>query len=176
MTLITQCKKCRKKRSIMNYDKNICDKCLLKKDYNKVTNNYSSCSKCNKTNYLYKNNLCSICSKELKINNPKEWSSIYYKNYYNLNKNMYKYNITKFKYNLSKDNISKILLNQNNLCLICDKDLSRLSNREIHIDHNHSTGKVRGILCSSCNKGLGFFKDNIKNLKRAVYYLNSNTE
>lgn len=42
---------------------------------------------------------------------------------------------------------------------------------EWHIDHNHETGKVRGILCTNCNLALGHFKDNRANLERANAYL-----
>lgn len=47
---------------------------------------------------------------------------------------------------------------------ICKKE-------ELVIDHNHQTGKVRGLLCANCNNGLGFFMDNIENLKEAIRYL-----
>ncbi len=40
-----------------------------------------------------------------------------------------------------------------------------------HIDHDHSTGKVRGLLCSCCNTGIGMFKDNPDVLDRAAFYL-----
>lgn len=42
---------------------------------------------------------------------------------------------------------------------------------EWHIDHNHETGKVRGMLCQNCNLGLGLFRDNRANLERANAYL-----
>ncbi len=53
---------------------------------------------------------------------------------------------------------------QNGICLIC-------KGKATCADHDHKTGKVRGLLCSSCNRGLGMFRDNIKNLQMAVVYL-----
>ena len=50
------------------------------------------------------------------------------------------------------------------VCLVVFKDTP-------HIDHCHSTGKIRGLLCDKCNKGLGFFEDDKNKLKRAIKYL-----
>ena len=44
----------------------------------------------------------------------------------------------------------------------------------VNIDHCHTTGKVRGLLCHLCNKGLGAFKDNLQALRAAVTYLEEN--
>ena len=43
--------------------------------------------------------------------------------------------------------------------------------KELSVDHCHTTGKVRGLLCQSCNVGLGAFKDNVKSLQNAIKYL-----
>lgn len=56
---------------------------------------------------------------------------------------------------------------QGEKCLICEARDS-----DFHVDHCHSTGEVRGILCGTCNRGLGQFKDNITILLSAVDYLN----
>ena len=59
-------------------------------------------------------------------------------------------------------------------CAICKTPLSsesKVKRERGHIDHNHTTGKARGVLCDLCNKGLGQFKDNITVLQSAVEYL-----
>ncbi len=58
---------------------------------------------------------------------------------------------------------------QQYLCAICKKEL--YPRRDTHIDHCHTTGKVRGILCSKCNTGLGMFNDSIETLLNATDYL-----
>ena len=50
-------------------------------------------------------------------------------------------------------------------CPICG------SEEPLVIDHDHSTGEVRGLICQPCNKGLGFFRDNIESMKNAIAYL-----
>jgi hypothetical protein len=65
-----------------------------------------------------------------------------------------------------------MLKDQNYCCSICDGSLRNKDVRHIHVDHCHTTNKVRGILCSYCNHGLGNFRDNINYLNKAVEYLN----
>jgi len=55
-------------------------------------------------------------------------------------------------------------------CAICEEELSS-DTKHIHVDHCHKTNITRGLLCASCNKGLGFFKDNPRILERAISYL-----
>jgi len=59
---------------------------------------------------------------------------------------------------------------QEGLCKIC-KNKIEFIHRNTHVDHCHSTGKVRGLLCHHCNLGLGHFKDSIKALSSAINYL-----
>ena len=60
---------------------------------------------------------------------------------------------------------------QQKLCAICKTDLSVLSRNQVHIDHSHATGAVRGILCSRCNQALGLFKDNPLVMRNAADYV-----
>jgi len=77
----------------------------------------------------------------------------------------------KFNYKLSLDAYNQLLLSQHNLCAICNIDLLSLDVKEINIDHCHTTGKVRGVLCRQCNLGLGHFKDDLISLNNAINYL-----
>ena len=56
-------------------------------------------------------------------------------------------------------------------CHICDLCGTHISGARKHVDHCHSTNTYRGILCASCNRGLGCFKDNPTLLCRAIKYL-----
>lgn len=75
-----------------------------------------------------------------------------------------------YKYNLTKEEYKNIYDRQQGLCKICQTDLESF-NRRPHVDHCHSTGKVRGILCYACNTGLGNFKDSKELLQKAIEYL-----
>lgn len=59
---------------------------------------------------------------------------------------------------------------QNNMCKICGVPEMEL-NRRLHLDHDHKTGRFRGLLCKKCNSLLGFVNDNPKILEAAISYL-----
>lgn len=65
-----------------------------------------------------------------------------------------------------------MLESQGGACAICGGPPPL--GRNLYIDHDHLTGKVRGLLCHSCNSGLGMFKDHPDLLKVAAAYLDSN--
>lgn len=70
------------------------------------------------------------------------------------------------KYSLTKQNLENLYILQENKCKICKKEFKKLN-----VDHCHTSGKVRGLLCSNCNTGLGLFKDNSEFLQSALLYL-----
>lgn len=70
---------------------------------------------------------------------------------------------------MTQDQYDALLKEQDGACAICKtKDWGR---RSPHIDHNHKTGKTRGLLCSRCNSGIGMFKDDPKRCRSAADYL-----
>ncbi len=76
----------------------------------------------------------------------------------------------KNRYNLTLEQFDQMLKSQNNQCLICEEILKPTSHGR-HIDHCHTTGKVRGILCQRCNTGIGKFEENVNLLKKAIAYI-----
>jgi hypothetical protein len=76
----------------------------------------------------------------------------------------------KRSYGITEAEYLDILDQQNGLCAICGTSESD-SPKRFAVDHNHETGEVRGVLCSSCNLGLGNFGDKPENLASAVKYL-----
>lgn len=131
---------------------------------------------------------CICCHKTHSIENfsPKGWKSQYElnrdnicdkcKKYY-LNKVPYKINLSKKakpsyynKYNISQEEYNFLFSHQNGKCKICGVHQTDLI-KKLVVDHCHETGHVRGLLCNHCNSGLGFFKDRIESLEKAIRYL-----
>jgi hypothetical protein len=79
-----------------------------------------------------------------------------------------------YKYGITVDQAESMFLAQGSCCAIC-KSTEPGSKIGWHTDHCHSAGKVRGILCHSCNVGLGYFKDKISTLQAAINYLTANS-
>jgi recombination endonuclease VII len=67
-----------------------------------------------------------------------------------------------------KARYSKLLEYQNGVCAICKE---APNGKKLALDHDHTTGEIRGLLCSSCNWGIGWLKDNTQTLKLAIQYL-----
>jgi hypothetical protein len=76
-------------------------------------------------------------------------------------------NDLKKKYNISPEDYDKMFEDQQGHCAIC----LTTSIKALHVDHNHETGKIRALLCSHCNVGLGHFKESLNLLERAKDYL-----
>lgn len=77
--------------------------------------------------------------------------------------------VTKNKYGITKEDFYSIADKQNNKCKICKQETN--THKRLVIDHNHKTGRVRGLLCGQCNAALGLLRDDIKILQEAINYL-----
>lgn len=81
------------------------------------------------------------------------------------------------KYGLSADDFDRMWDSQQGRCEICNCEMEekhergRNNSRTVSVDHSHSTGAVRGLLCTGCNSGLGKFKDEIEVVRSALTYL-----
>ena len=147
------------------------------------------CSKCKETkekdlfglikvkNKIYSHSICKKCKNKMKEDRLKD-----------KNKRSDKYIIKRakisrktrlrVKYNMTIEEYDNLLLLQNNVCKICFKEETAVNFKGniqmLSVDHCHTTGKVRGLLCSNCNTGLGMFKDNPEYLENAIKYLKEN--
>jgi len=73
-------------------------------------------------------------------------------------------------YGISLEDFRLMEASQGGVCKICGRPPSGKQKR-LQIDHDHSTGKIRGLLCSNCNTALGLFKDNPHAIDAAAQYL-----
>jgi hypothetical protein len=120
----------------------------------------------------------SEASKKVRLENPenaaylkKQWKSRNVDREKNNNKG---YNLLKYWPNLSaKEALIKyndLLKQQEYKCVLCARHSNEFKNR-FHVDHCHTTGKVRGLLCFNCNVMLGNSLENLETLQKAILYL-----
>jgi hypothetical protein len=118
-------------------------------------------------------NECKECEKA----SAKKWNQ-QNKEKYNTNRTRHhrkyperqKNRILKRDYGISYTDYQKMLIDQDFSCAICkvhQKDL----NKSLHVDHNHSTGEVRSLLCAPCNTSLGALKENTETLNSMIEYI-----
>ena len=72
-------------------------------------------------------------------------------------------------YKISLEQYVEIFISQGEVCAICKQECK--TKKSLSVDHNHKTGKVRGLLCNRCNRALGMFQDSKILLIRAAEYL-----
>ena len=110
---------------------------------------------------------CKECAKKHRQENAETWK---------------RYNVkakSLAKYGELPDTLHKMLEQQKGVCAICRKALSFYAAEKRdkpHIDHDHITGRVRGLLCITCNTGLGMFSDNVETMRLAVDYILSSVQ
>ena len=101
----------------------------------------------------------------------KECSRKYAKSYAEKNKGLMRERQLKHKYGLTTAEYEAKLESQGGVCQICKRPPSENSSKKFPVDHDHKTGKIRDILCQSCNHMLGNAKDNPNILQNAIFYL-----
>jgi len=79
-------------------------------------------------------------------------------------------------YGITLEQYSQMLIDQDYTCKICNKPESSIDPRtsrikNLAVDHCHKSGKIRGLLCSYCNRGIGYLKEDISTLQNAIKYL-----
>ena len=79
-------------------------------------------------------------------------------------------------YGITLKDYMRMLQDQKGLCKICNGVGFKMAEHhklQLVVDHCHSSGKVRGLLCHNCNRALGLLQDNVKSLQAAIDYLNT---
>ena len=142
------CYLCIIKLIVMN---KICSKCKEEKDLSNFTKD--------KNGRLGVHHYCKVCN-------------------YKQKKDTYDYTKSKNRntintYGIDANYVEELYVLQNKKCKICNKEYPTVSKHGgLYIDHCHTTGKVRGLLCAKCNILLGNANDNVSILKSAIDYLN----
>jgi hypothetical protein len=73
------------------------------------------------------------------------------------------------KFGLSMDEYNQMLKEQNGVCAICESVCA--TGNALAVDHNHSTGKIRKLLCKNCNTAIGLLKEDVVVIAKAIEYL-----
>jgi hypothetical protein len=75
------------------------------------------------------------------------------------------------KFGLSPEDYLEMYNKQDGKCACCGRYAEEVSNKNLAVDHDKDTGKIRGLLCSSCNQGIGLLGDDLESVIKAVRYL-----
>ena len=118
---------------------------------------------------------CTRCNRELEPSRffkgankdgKRSWCKSCVGDYYQRNKRKQRDRFLRKTFGISLAEFELLSFEQQGRCKICLEIPSVLN-----VDHSHATGEVRGLLCSGCNTGLGFFKDSPSRLLAAIEYL-----
>lgn len=105
-------------------------------------------------------------NKKLAKNSQRKWISENKEKWRTIKTNQF----LKRHYGISLIEYNDLLKQQNMCCAICG-DSALKYKRKLHVDHNHNTGKTRGLLCVNCNTGIGKFRESLTMLEKAKQYL-----
>jgi Recombination endonuclease VII len=134
-----------------------CSKCLLEKPLDEFYNSRK-----------WKHGKCIPChnayTKEKKAQDPER--------YHNIDRKAW----LKRKFGITIARYDEMLESQGGTCAICHSSDKGRKDRYFCVDHDHSTGLVRGLLCHPCNSGIGLLQDNAQLLRKAADYLDTHNK
>lgn len=138
----------------------------------KVATLYQICNKCKQTKPVLDFSLsaksntsyCNLCQREYQ----RQYQKRYIKTDNGKRKVKNKY--LKFKFKITIERFEELLKAQNYVCAICKNP--NHTGKSLCVDHNHTTGTIRGLLCNNCNRAIGLLKDNTELINNALRYLN----
>lgn len=145
-----------------------CAKCLQSKD---IEDFYFRNKKKN-----LRSSYCKLCFHEINGNYKRKTltkTQIQQKREYEKNKDRYRDKLYQKNYGITLRQYNEMLEIQNNICRICFG--VNENGRYLDVDHCHKTGKIRGLLCNSCNRLLSNAKDDTVLLESAIKYLKENS-
>ncbi|WP_285624629.1 endonuclease VII domain-containing protein [Actinoallomurus iriomotensis] len=162
--LAQYCKECFRRRSKASYRKRMAERGKQVRERPEVPEGLRYCPQCDEirplsafgSNRSKKDGLatyCRPCHNRLTVANKVK------------NHGSERSYLLKYRYGLTEDEVAEIIDGQASVCLIC------LRARSLHVDHDHATGEVRGLICFSCNGALGQFRDGPAVIREAVDYL-----
>jgi len=131
---------------------------FIRKNKNGTDLYKARCVECDRQQQLKRYHNLTIDEKRKRKNKSIQTLGKDYFKRYKLNKN----------YNLTLEEFNQMYELQNGKCYLCEKPIS---GKEVKIDHNHSTGKVRKLLCHNCNTSLGLLNEDIKLFEKCIDYL-----
>jgi hypothetical protein len=73
------------------------------------------------------------------------------------------------KYGITLEQYQAMLEKQDGVCAVCGEGCK--SGRALSVDHNHTTGQLRGLLCGNCNRGIGYLQDDPELIRAALEYI-----
>lgn len=155
------------------FDSKACVQCH--RDFEPLTGNVKRCQTCRTTPVVRPTKLCALCSEPfLSAHSGHIWCAVCVPKKATHGNTPYAYYAR--HYGLSKQRFDAMMRSQNDACAVCKRLFKEMSSKNIHVDHCHDTGIVRGILCVYCNRGIECFFNDSESLRNAADYLEKTYE
>lgn len=117
-----------------------------------------------------------IREKTSELQEARKVNAAYMREYNTKNKDKQKSRQLQKQYNITLEEYNTLLKTQNHVCAICNNPETLMIKGKLcslAVDHCHDTGKIRGLLCTKCNRGIGLLRHDIDLLQKAILYLNT---